>query len=134
MIGREDQAPRVGGQEKELEANGPLERGNRIPVSVLVRHHTATGLELDVDVRPFPATALVQQVFDRRVGRDRGRRPEHDLPDVAADVLVRVDILDDLARGRSPPSVRRLPVAMKLEVCEMRAPPVERGHRRERRR
>src|SRR5690349_17039989 len=67
MVGRENQAPWIGGQEKELEADGPLERGDGAPVPVLVRDDAASRLELDVDVRPLPATALVQQVFDGRV-------------------------------------------------------------------
>src|SRR3954464_2044440 len=108
MIGRQNQAPRIGGQQKELEADRPLERGDGIPVPVLVWYDAASRLELDVDIGPLATTALVQQVFDRRVGGDRRRRPEHDLPDVATDVLVRVHVLDDLACRRSPPPLRRL--------------------------
>ena len=102
MIGGEHYAPRVTREQEELEADGPLQCGDRVPFLVLVRHDAAARLELDVHVRPLSATAAVEQVLHRRVGGERHSGAEHDLSDVAAQARVRVDVLDDLARRRRP--------------------------------
>ena len=94
------------GQQEQLESDRPLQRGDRRLFLVRVRHDAAAGFEFDVDVHPLAPAALRQQVFDRAVGRQRRRGPEHDLPDVAADFPVRVDVLDQLPRAET--ATRRL--------------------------
>src|SRR3989442_10005398 len=46
---------------------------------------------------------------------------------------MRVDVLDDLFRGRLPALAALAPVAVELEVGEVSPPPRERAHRLERR-
>ena len=93
------------------------------------RHDAAARLELDVDVGPPAAAALVEQVFDRGVGGDRHRRTEHHLAHVDAQLRMGVHVLDHLG---SRPSSIRLPrlatIAVELQMGEMGAPAGQRVH------
>src|SRR5688500_9978759 len=102
MIGGEHDTPGISTQEEQLQTDDPLERGHCGLVLVLEGNDAAAGLQLDIDVDPFPPAALVQQVLDRAVGRDRGGRAEHDLSNVYADLRMSIDVLDYGRRGRAP--------------------------------
>ena len=65
MIGGEHHPPWIRAQQKQLEADRPLQRRYRRLVLEGERHDAAAGLQLDVDVGPPPSAALVQQILDR---------------------------------------------------------------------
>ena len=122
VIGRQHHPPGVGAQQKQFEADRPLERGDGSLVLEGERHDAAAGLELDIDVGPSPSAALVQQILDGGIGGDRHRRSEHHLADVSAHLGVGVDVFDHLRGARFPPLPRLPAVAMELQMGEMRAP------------
>ena len=71
---------------------------------------------------------------DGTIGRQRRRGAKQDLPDVASNVGMSVDVLGDLARARAPATFGIDTVAVKLQVGEMRPVAVHRPHAVERRR
>ena len=89
----------------------------------------SSSMSMLVHRRPL---AAVQQVLDRRVGRDGHGGAEHDLPHVHAQLGVGVDVLDHLARGRGPAFARLPAVAMELQVGEVRPPAGQGLHARQR--
>ena len=132
MIGREHHAPRIGRQQEQLEPDHPLQGRHGALFLVGVGHDAAAGLELDVHVHPAPPAALVQQVLHRPVGGEGRGRPEHHLADVAADLGMRVDVLDQRARAGAARAVGRRVVGVELQVSEMGATSVHRAHAGER--
>ena len=131
VVGREHEPPRVAAEQEQLQADPPLQRVHVVALAVGERDDPAAGLDLGVGVDPAAVGDLAQDSRDRGVGGHRRRRAEHHLPDVGAELRVRIEVLGELGRAGGHP--RSPAVGVELDVGEVRPAALERVQRVERR-
>ena len=128
VVGAQGDPPGVIDPEEPFQADRPLQPVDEVLIGVRDRDDPAARLHLDVDVNPFPAREPGEEVPDRAVGRHARRLTEEDLPDVDRDLRVPVHMIRQVGHARAEQARLRLgaPVAVKLNVCQVDAVPVER--------
>ena len=93
MIRRQEDAPRVVDQQQQLQSHRPLHCVHHVASPVRVRHDTATGLVLNVQVAPLPAGKLIEKVLPRTIGGDRHGVAEQDRPGIRGEIGMSIEIL-----------------------------------------
>ena len=133
MVGGQHHLPGVLAQQEQLESDPPLQGMDVVARPVRVGHDPAAGLHLGVVVDPLAVGEVAQQRRHVSVGRHRQRRAEHHLADVGGDLGMRRQVLEQLGRAGARLAPGLAPVAVELQVGEVRLAPGERAHRVERR-
>ena len=129
MIGGQSDAPRVGDEQQQFEADRPLDRVDEVLFLVHVGDDAAAGLVLHVEVAPLPAGEFVQQVLPRPVGGDGDGVAEQHRAGVARQVRVGVEVLGDRHRRRLHGEPVVAAVGVVLEVRHVGAVALQHLHR-----
>ena len=112
MVGRQEDPPRIIDQQQQFQTDRPLHGVDQIAGAIRIRHDAAAGFVLDIQIAPFAAGELVEQVLPRTVGGDRDRVAKQHGTGVGRHVRMRVEVLGDFGRRRA----HRVPVVAAVGV------------------
>src|SRR5262249_29576634 len=121
VVRSQEDSPRIVDEQKELQADRPLYGIDEVTALVSVGNDAAAGFILNVDVAPFAARELVEQVLPRTVGGDCYGIAEEDCSGVTGEAGMSIEIVGDLSglRAHGLPIVAA--VCMELQVSHVSA-------------
>ena len=100
MVGGQENPPRVIDQQKGFQADGPLQRIDKVLVFIFERHHAATRIAFYIHRHPFiGAGVFVVGVLAHAVAGSRDGLTEQNLPDIDGDIFIAVDGFGNLRRA-----------------------------------
>jgi len=133
MVGREEHARRVIDQQKQFEADAPLDGIVEIGRTIIVRYDAAA-VRVAVEDHPFLRARLSARVeLTQHVRGDGDGLSEHDLADIHGHALGPVHRLCQPRRRRGKPPLAFLAVAIELQVGEVKRQAFRRRDRLQRR-